>query len=241
MRLAATRRSATAAARRILRALYRALSSPRSPLSPLLRGSLVERARQRANTTVVTAQDVVEVLERLREGDVRAWLIGGWAVDALLGHETRSHGDLDLVVEADRLASGREILERAGFRFAHEAPAGRWLSVQVQMIDGPRRSVSLHPIDVRAWSAPAGADSMRQGARELGLGEVEDLFVSGRIAGREVPSLSAAAQVTLHCGYEIRDRDRRDVAALCRQFDLPLPPRYRDSGAEVALEGCSDR
>lgn len=237
MRLAATRRSAVAAVRPLLGALYRALSSRRSPLGPLLRAPLVERARQRANTTVVGADDVIDLLARLREAGVEAWLIGGWGVDALLGEQTRSHGDLDLVVEAPRLGAAQEALERAGFRVEHEAPAGRWLSVHVQMIDRMRRSVSLHPADMPAWSAPGGPGSLRQAARELGLGEAGDLVTGGRVGGRDVAALSPGAQIVLRCGYEIRERDRRDVALLCERFDLSLPAPYRDGSAGLPRDG----
>jgi lincosamide nucleotidyltransferase A/C/D/E len=36
----------------------------------------------------------------LDQEGVRAWLDGGWAVDALLGRQTRLHSDLDLAVVA---------------------------------------------------------------------------------------------------------------------------------------------
>jgi hypothetical protein len=35
------------------------------------------------------ARDVVEILDRLDAAGVEAWLDGGWAVDAVLGEQTR--------------------------------------------------------------------------------------------------------------------------------------------------------
>jgi lincosamide nucleotidyltransferase A/C/D/E len=219
-------RRALAVLRRGLRRAYRVAGSPRSPLSPLLRLPAVEQARQRLNTGTVNEADVVEVLALLQGAGVSAWVVGGWATDALLGQQTRAHGDLDLAIAAASEQSARAAMERAGFHVAHEAPAGRWLSVQVKMIDGLRRTVALHPVDLKAWSAPAGLGSIRQSAREFGMGEIGELFATGRLAEQDVPLLSAAAQVVLHCGYEIRDRDRWDVEALCRRFGLPSPLPY---------------
>ncbi|MGH0035700.1 MAG: nucleotidyltransferase domain-containing protein [Myxococcota bacterium] len=39
---------------------------------------------------------VLEVLETLEGAGVRAWLDGGWGVDALLGERTREHADLTI-------------------------------------------------------------------------------------------------------------------------------------------------
>jgi lincosamide nucleotidyltransferase A/C/D/E len=228
--------------RRALRRAYRLAGSSRSPLSPLLRLSAIEQARQRLNAGTVSATDVVEVLRWLQAAGVRAWLVGGWAADALLGQQTRAHADVDLAIEAASEKTARAALEAAGFHVVYEVPAGRWLSVQVAMIDGLRRSVGLHPIDLEAWSV-RGPGSIRQSARELGMGEVDDLFATGRLAEQDVPSLSAAAQVVLRCGYEIRDCDREDVEALCRRFGLASPLPYRDlpAHASAGLSGSGEQ
>lgn len=43
----------------------------------------------------MTAERVLALLARLREAGVRAWVDGGFGVDALLGRQTRTHDDLD--------------------------------------------------------------------------------------------------------------------------------------------------
>jgi lincosamide nucleotidyltransferase A/C/D/E len=195
-------------------------------MSPLLRLAAIDSVRERLNDGRMGTSDVVEVLSRLQDAGVRAWLVGGWATDALLGRETRGHGDLDLVVDAATAAAARVTLQTAGFHVAHELHIGRFLRDQVVMIDGLRRPVALHPIDVDEWSAASGPRSIRQQARELGIGEIDDVFAMGRLGGHDVPSTSPASQLVLRCGYEQRDVDRRDVEALCRQFGLPSPRPY---------------
>ena len=46
------------------------------------------------------AESAVRILQRLADDGVGACLGGGWAVDALLGQQTREHSDLDLWVAA---------------------------------------------------------------------------------------------------------------------------------------------
>ncbi len=48
----------------------------------------------------ISADDVVDVLDRLAAARIDAAVAGGWAVDALVGRVTREHGDLDLAVAA---------------------------------------------------------------------------------------------------------------------------------------------
>ncbi len=49
---------------------------------------------------------------------------------------------------------------------------------------------------------------------------------SGRIGGREVRCLTPELLVTFHLGYEPRDIDRRDMAALAERFWIRLPDPY---------------
>ncbi len=47
---------------------------------------------------MVGSDGVAEILERLAVRGIEVWVDGGWGVDALLGEQTRSHDDLDLVI-----------------------------------------------------------------------------------------------------------------------------------------------
>lgn len=51
----------------------------------------------------MTAGDATALLGRLAEHGADACVGGGWAVDALLGEQTREHADLDLWVPAGDL------------------------------------------------------------------------------------------------------------------------------------------
>ena len=60
------------------------------------------------------AATVVRILTALRTARVDTWLDGGWAIDALVGHETRHHLDLDLVIARDDLPQVRSIAPTSG-------------------------------------------------------------------------------------------------------------------------------
>ena len=76
---------------------------------------------------------VLAVLDEIEALGVRAWVDGGWGVDALLAEETREHDDLDLVVEDQCAAHGRRAARDRGLRDRARpapdrprAPASRW-------------------------------------------------------------------------------------------------------------------
>ena len=88
----------------------------------------------------VEADDVVSLLARLSAEDARAWVAGGWAVDALLGRPTRRHHDLDLAVDAEQLDQILAVLAGLGY-----APREDWLPVRIELEDDGRR-VDLRPL-----------------------------------------------------------------------------------------------
>jgi lincosamide nucleotidyltransferase A/C/D/E len=205
----------------------------------VLRAPGIERVHQRMRAAPITAEDVAEVMGLLADAGVRGWLAGGWGCDALLGEQTRPHLDLDLVVSVADEAAARGALERAGFYLEERAAAGRWMPVQLQMVD-LGRNIGLHPVDFDTWRAPRGTASLREAAQAIGLPPVGEMYATGRVGGRVVPCLSVTAQLVVHCGYEVRDRDRRDMQALCDHFGLALPSPYEPvkerSGAAVHEE-----
>ncbi|MGK5520290.1 nucleotidyltransferase domain-containing protein [Micromonospora sp. URMC 107] len=60
------------------------------------------------------ADEVHTVLAALAAVGCRAWIGGGWGVDALVGHQTRAHRDLDLAVAAEHEAAALRALGRLG-------------------------------------------------------------------------------------------------------------------------------
>lgn len=79
----------------------------------LVQGEAAPRFRPMRET------DVLDLCRDLTAEGVTFWLMGGWGVDALLGHQTRPHHDVDLLVEVSSLERFRQRLEALGFAFAY--------------------------------------------------------------------------------------------------------------------------
>jgi lincosamide nucleotidyltransferase A/C/D/E len=45
------------------------------------------------------ATDVTSLYEMCRKNGITIWIDGGWGVDALLGHQSRLHKDLDIAIQ----------------------------------------------------------------------------------------------------------------------------------------------
>lgn len=170
-----------------------------TPLRPLLRSRLAQRIKGRL--VEMPAALVPEVLGTLEKAGVRAWLAGGWGVDALLGEQTRPHQDLDLVFDADDGGERRalEALSTIDFRVMGREPVRtHWWSERIALSDAQGHVVDIHPVSGEAFIAAIGVDG----------------FATGTVAGQEVSCLARSVQLKLHEGYEPTDADRADVALL---------------------------
>lgn len=165
------------------------------------------------------AGDALALLNALSAAGVDVCIGGGWAVDALLGEQTRPHDDLDLWLPADQLPKAIVAFSNSGvdrlYPWGDERP---WNFV---LHDGDRRRVDLHLVERVAH------DSFHYGG--LGTGEsfpAENLRGQGMIEGVPVPSETPQWSLQCHTGYEPRPVDRLDVARLCDRFSLALPPGF---------------
>ena len=170
-----------------------------------------------------TAQeDVLDLLDVAAAVGVPLWLDGGWAVDALLGQQTRYHGDVDVVVATEHLATLVAALGERGY--AAPYPGDRLANVV--LADQHGRQVDVHVIELdelgNGWF---GSDEVYPASALTG---------TGTIAGRPVRCISPQWLVQFHTGYPVDIDDWHDISALCAQFDLPVPPdfaRFQEEGA----------
>jgi lincosamide nucleotidyltransferase A/C/D/E len=189
---------------RVRRSIFRlmrlaAAALGRTPLRRVLETGAVGKLRLAAGREM-PAHRVRDVADALDQAGVRWWLAGGWGVDALVGHQTRQHGDLDVVVDGDerdvddrvRQALALIGLDRAGVESSIAPLRVSWVHS-----DGAGTTVEVLPADLHSepFDQPAA-------------------FARGSVEGREVPCLSVAAQVRLRRGFRHRSIDRYDMARL---------------------------
>lgn len=167
--------------------------------------------------TQMSELDVVTILDRFDDVGVTPWIDGGWGVDALLGRQTREHGDLDIVIEQHQESAARTVLADESF-----AEVPMWFSTAVHTVwhhdDG--RALDLHVVVMNDEGGGVYGDE--------GVYPAEGFEGRGTIGGRPVRCISAPVQVEFHRGYELRPEDRHDVLLLCQEFDLDWPDEYRD-------------
>jgi lincosamide nucleotidyltransferase A/C/D/E len=161
------------------------------------------------------AARVLDLLAHLEAREIPVWLDGGWAVDALLGEQTRDHDDLDLVSRLEDSAVIEASLGELGY-----VQAGGGLPHSFELVDADGHQVDVHPA-----AFTAGGDGVYQ---VLDGGEwifpAAGFGGSGRILGRRVPCLTPEVVLVNHTtGYALDEAHERDVRALARRYGLPLP------------------
>lgn len=166
----------------------------------------------------MTPTDVIEIYSALAEYGIHIWIDGGWGVDALLGRQTRPHKDLDIVIEHRQVVQFEQSLVARGYR---RTKGEIERSFNFVLADEPGREIDVHVISLDA------VGNGIYGPTENGLMYPADsLTGTGMIHGFVVHCISAPWMVKFHSGYELTDKDYRDVSALCEKFGLALPDEY---------------
>jgi lincosamide nucleotidyltransferase A/C/D/E len=168
------------------------------------------------------ASAALALLIALDGNDVSACVGGGWSVDALLGEQTRPHSDLDLWIRASDTEALFITFAQQGIDRICPWPGDRpWNFV---LHDAHARRVDLH------FYERLDAERLHYGSAAAPFIFTEpDLSGQGSIAGVAVRCESPQFALQCHTGYQPREIDRRDVAALCKQFDLRLPDPYQQT------------
>jgi lincosamide nucleotidyltransferase A/C/D/E len=166
-----------------------------------------------------TFGDVLFVLDLADGSGTRLWIDGGWGVDALLGEQTREHGDLDVALEARHLDTFQEALLGHGFTAAGEDGATAW------------NFLMAHPdgavIDLHIIVLDADGNGVLGPPQAGNAYPADSLTGRGRIGNLSVDCISAEWAVKFRDGYVGDAGDRADVLALCHRFDLTVPAQYR--------------
>jgi lincosamide nucleotidyltransferase A/C/D/E len=166
----------------------------------------------------MNSADVIDLYTTLEKLGVEIWIDGGWGVDALLGEQTRPHKDLDIAIQQKDVPMLRQFLETRGYRDIKLEDAKAWNFV---LGDENSREIDVHVIVIdgkgNGLYGPAEKGEMYPAASLTGKGEIE---------GYAVRCISPEWMVKFHSGYQLKEKDFRDVSALCRKFGIDLPAVY---------------
>jgi len=186
-------------------------------------------------TPEMTSAALVELLQLLREAAIPLWLDGGWGVDALLGVQTRSHKDVDIVVPVADVQKLQQILGRRGFTIQGGTPPHSFV-----LADPSGLQVDVHAVVF---------DSEGNGVYRMENGEdwvypAEGFGGRGMIDGTPVRCLSPTVQVLGHAdGYTPTEKDFRDMELLEQRFGIDLPPQLRRNpfGGKSGIQAMGQR
>jgi lincosamide nucleotidyltransferase A/C/D/E len=162
----------------------------------------------------MTSAALVELLRIFEDAGIEVWLDGGWGVDALLGEQTRSHKDVDLVVRVSALTKLRRLLSSRGFSERRDGT--------------PSNFVLEHPsgleVDVHAVSFDGNGNGVyRMASGDEWLYPAEGFASRGLVNGQAVRCLSATTQVLCHAeGYVGRRVRRGRVASALQPWHVGL-------------------
>jgi lincosamide nucleotidyltransferase A/C/D/E len=168
----------------------------------------------------MTSVDVIDLYSALQKLGVEIWIDGGWGVDALLGEQTRAHSDLDIAIEQKDVAVLRRFLEERGYREIKLEIARPWNFV---LGDASGREIDVHVIVV-----DEKGDGLYGPVEKGEMYPAASLTGTGKIEGQTVRCISAEWMVKFHSGYPLKEKDFRDVAALCGKFGIDLPVAYEE-------------
>jgi lincosamide nucleotidyltransferase A/C/D/E len=157
---------------------------------------------------------MIEVLDALEGNGLDVWIDGGWGVDALLGEQVREHDDLDLVADLRDSERIVELLAQLGYEHVAGGPPKSFV-----LVDSRGRQVDVHPV---SWDERGG-----------GIYEMDDdhswvyppdgFTGRGYVGDRPVRCLNPEVQVLVHAGYELGEKDYRELALLRERFGVELP------------------
>jgi lincosamide nucleotidyltransferase A/C/D/E len=162
---------------------------------------------------------LVDLLQLFESAGIEVWLDGGWAVDALLGAQTRPHKDVDIILRIADLPKLEESLGNRGFKIQGGGTKSNFvladrtgLEVDVHAIVFDRDGNGVYRMENGSdWIFPAAGFSGR-----------------GVVHGIVVRCLSPEIQVLCHAhGYVPTEKDLRDMELLQARFGVELPPHLR--------------
>lgn len=157
------------------------------------------------------ADRVLSLLAAFRGEGIDVWIAGGWGIDALVGKETRVHGDIDLLHRAEDESRLTGLLEGLGFRETLD-----WRPARYVMTGSDGAEIDLHPLEFQE-DGSALQGSLREGEP---FRYPAECFAEGVIGGTRVHCVSVAQQIEFHRGYEPRSVDMHDMALLRKAFGV---------------------
>lgn len=167
----------------------------------------------------MTAEEVLQILQIFQEIRTKVWLAGGWAVDALVGKQTRVHNDVDVAFDVQDEEKIIKTFYKLRYSIADDARPTRFV---LRKTDNDKE-IDLHPVVFD--DSGAGKQLVSGGESFL---YPKDAFTQGIIDGQVVPCLSTHQLVVFHTGYMPLEKDRHNMKMLYEFLGIEIPAIYKE-------------
>lgn len=155
---------------------------------------------------LTTKEDFITVVSLLEHAGIPYWVDGGWGVDLLAGKQTRAHRDIDINFDAQYTEKLLTLL----FSYGYEVDTD-WKPVRIELYSEAYGYLDIHPFVLNQDGTAKQADL------EGGWYVFEkDLFGAAVFEGKTIPCISVKGQKRFHSGYDLREKDKHDIAILAR-------------------------
>ena len=178
--------------------------------------------------TMVSASEIIRMFGLLSDHCIRAWLLGGWGVDALLETQTREHKDIDVLIQEEDILQMIQLLELDRYDDFHLWEENRWdidkenhqYPTAFYMLDNKEREFDVHAIrlDEEGNAIPQWALDDNNF-----LYTKADISATGKINGVPFPCITAEKQMLVHTGYELPETHQSDMKLIHEKFGVPYP------------------
>jgi len=161
----------------------------------------------------VLEKDAADLIAFLEQNGLELYVDGGWAVDAVLGEQTRPHDDLDIALPHAEVPRLRALLSMRGFCEQHRDDSRECNFV---LADEAGRRLDVHSYTLDAAGRNVG-----------GVPYISEQLTGRGVVGEyPVRCIPAEWLVKFHTGYELDDNDWHDVRLLCERFQIAVPDEY---------------
>ena len=164
---------------------------------------------------MVDVIDAKQIIRLAMDEEIKIFLDGGWGVDALVGHETRKHNDIDIFVERKDYYKFIQIIKDNGF---YEKKTEYTTANHTVWEDVKKRIIDLHCFEYAKNGEILYGGDRFPSETFSGTGKIEEI---------EVSCIEPYSQVTFHSGYDYDENDMHDVRLLCEVFHIELPEEYK--------------